>query len=260
MNRSTAALRQPLWQRWWPLAASAALIVFVGATLQLMIEGGLVSPFVISPPLEVVRSIPQLFLEENLTGLFLLTLGVTFAATAIAAIIGIPSGWFLFRYREFGNAYESWLGALFSAPIILLYPLFLVIMGRGLPAVMAMSILVGVIPIVLNTYNGLRGVPKVLPNVARSFGMPEPQIFWKVLLPAALPLIFTGVRLALIYTMINVVAMEFLISLGGLGFLVGDLYDRYELPEMYAAVLFVILASILFFSGINRLERWLTHQ
>lgn len=247
-------------ERWWPLASSAVLITVIGAALQFAISDGFVSPFVIAPPVEILKSIPKLFTEENLIELFMLTLGVTFSATAIAALLAIPAGWFLFRYRDFGKAYESWLGALFSAPIILLYPLFLVVMGRGLPAVIAMSVVVGITPIILNTFNGLRGVPKVLVNVARSYGMSESDIFRKVLFPAALPSIFTGIRLALIYTMINVVAMEFLISIGGLGFLVGDLYDRYELPEMYAAVLFVILASILFFSAINRLEQWLRQR
>jgi NitT/TauT family transport system permease protein len=72
-----------------------------------------------------------------------------------------------------------------------------------------------------------------------------------------MPSIFTGVRLTLIYAMINTVAMEFLISIGGLGYLVGDLYDRYYIPDMYAAVGFVILASVIFFSTIDRLEAWL---
>lgn len=260
MTQSVVRPRNTLWERWWPLAASVALVVGFGLFMQAVINAGLVSPFVISPPIEVVQSIPKLFTEENLVQLFLLTMGVTFTATAIATVIAVPAGWALFKFRIFGQAFESWLGALFSAPIILLYPLFLVVMGRGLSAVIAMSVVVGVTPIILNTYNGLRGVPKVLLNVARSYGMPERNVFWKVLLPSALPYVFTGIRLALIYSMINIVAMEFLISIGGLGFLVGDLYDRYEIPEMYAAVLFVILASILFFTGINRLEQWLRQR
>lgn len=257
---SNINLQRTLWDRWWPMAASLSIIVTLAAALQAATDWGLVSPFVIAPPIDVLESIPSLFTQDNLIQLFLLTMGVTFTATAIAALIGIPVGWLLFRYRDYGRAYETWLGALFSAPIILLYPLFLVVVGRGIPAILVMSVVVGVTPIILNTYNGLRGVPKVLPNVGRSFGMTDTQVFWTVLLPAARPTIFVGIRLALIYGMINVVAMEFLISIGGLGFLVGDLYDRYDIPEMYAAVLFVILASILFFFSINRLEQWLTRQ
>lgn len=253
-------MTQTFFHRWGPAFAGLALLVAIGALLQGFVTQGVISPFVIPPPTEVIAAIPELFLEENLIGLFALTFGITFAATAVAAVVGLPIGWLLHRHPTFGKAYESWLGAIFSAPIILLYPLFLVVMGRGIMTIIVMSFVVGIIPIILSTYTGLRSVPDVYVKVARSFNMPEHDIFRKVLLPAALPAIFTGVRLALIYTMINAVAMEFLISIGGLGYLVGDLYDRYNLPEMYAAVFFVVMASVLFFTGINRLETWLKQR
>lgn len=247
----------PFLYRWGPAIAGLVLLVALTATLQGLITFGAISPFVVPPPTAIAAAIPELFLEENLVGLFAVTLSITFAATAMAVLFGLPAGYLLYRYRTFGEAYESWLGAIFSAPIILLYPLFLVVMGRGILTIVVMSFVVGVTPIILSTYTGLRSVPEVYVKVARSFNMPEHGIFRKVLLPAALPQVLTGIRLALIYTMINAVAMEFLISMGGLGYLVGDLYDRYDLPEMYAAVFFVVLASVLFFTAINRVEAWL---
>lgn len=243
-----------------PAIAGLALLAVLTAALELAVASDLVSRFVVPPPSEILLSVPKLFAQEHLAGLFVLTFGITFTATGLAALLGVPIGLFLYRYSDFGRAYESWLGAIFSSPIILLYPLFLVVMGRGVPTIVVMSTLVGVTPIILNTFDGLRRVPEVYVNVARSFNMSKPGIFWKVLLPAALPSIFTGIRLALIYSMINAVAMEFLISIGGLGFLVGDLYDRYYLAEMYGTVLFVILASIMFFSGIDAFEKWLTRR
>ena len=77
------------------------------------------------------------------------------------------------------------------------------------------------------------------------------------MLPAALPTIFVGLRLGLIYAMINIVAVEFLVGIGGLGFVVADMYDRYDIPSMYSAVVFVIVLSSLFFLLIERGERWL---
>lgn len=253
-------MTQTVVQRWGPAFAGLVLFLILGAILQGAIAQGMISPFVVPPPSDVIAAVPSLFFEENLIGLFALTFTITLGATSLATGLGLPIGWLLFRYRAFGDAYESWLGAIFSAPIILLYPLFLVVMGRGVQTIIVMSFVVGITPIILSTYRGLRSVPDVYVSVARSFNMPEHDIFRKVLLPAALPSVFTGIRLALIYTMINAVAMEFLISMGGLGFLVGDLYDRYNLPEMYAAVFFVIMASVLFFTGIDRLERWLRQR
>jgi NitT/TauT family transport system permease protein len=94
-------------------------------------------------------------------------------------------------------------------------------------------------------------------DVGRSFNLSGMQLFTKILLPAALPTIFVGVRLGLIFTLINVVGVEFLINFGGLGQLINDLAERYDLPGTYAAISFVILVSVCFFVTIERVERWL---
>ena len=103
----------------------------------------------------------------------------------------------------------------------------------------------------------LAGVVAILAPGARAHAEDERTVLRKVLLPGARPAIFTGLRLALIYAMINVVGIEFLANLGGLGYLVGDMFDRYEIAGMYAATVSVIAASALFFLLTGRLERWL---
>jgi ABC-type nitrate/sulfonate/bicarbonate transport system permease component len=110
---------------------------------------------------------------------------------------------------------------------------------------------------VLKTIEGLVTTRAVLVNVGRSLNLSGLQLFTKILFPAALPTIFTGVRLGLIFTLINVVGVEFLINFGGLGQLINDLAERYDLPGTYAAIFFVILVSILFFIAIEKAERWL---
>lgn len=240
-----------------PALAGILLIVILAVLLELLTRSNVISPFTIPPPSDILASVPRLFREEHLFRLFLVTFGVILAATALCVVIGIPLGLLLYVKRDLGRAYESWLGAAFSAPFILLYPVFLVVLGRGLQTVAVMSFIAGVTPVILSTYRGFRGVPNVYLRVATSFNMPQREVYWKVMIPAALPSIFTGIRLTLIYAMINVVAIEFLMAIGGLGFLVGNLYDRYDIPGMYAAVVFVIITSILFFFGIDKGEKWL---
>jgi len=123
-----------------------------------------------------------------------------------------------------------------------------------------MGAVVASIPVTLKTREGFLGVAPVLRKVAQSFGADERTIFAKVLLPGARGAIFTGLRLALIYAMINVVGVEFLANLGGLGYLVGEMFDRYEIASMYAATLCVILASALFYLLTGRLERRLSKR
>jgi NitT/TauT family transport system permease protein len=237
--------------------ASLAGIVVIVLAWHLFVAAGMVSAFIVPSPAEVWSAGLTLAREERLAHSFLLTLGITFTATFVAALIGVFGGLLLYRHRLFGLAYESWLGALFSAPLILFYPLFMVIFGRSHVTLIVMGVLAGVIPILMKTREGLMSVRPVLINVARSFKMSESQIFRKVLLPAAIPTIFTGLRLGFIYAMINVVAMEYLANFGGVGFLVGEMYDRFDIPAMYAAMFFVITVSVVGFWSTERLERWL---
>jgi len=111
--------------------------------------------------------------------------------------------------------------------------------------------------VILKTIEGISGTRKVLVNVGRSFKLTATQQFWKILFPAALPTIFVGIRLGLIFALINVVGTEFLINFGGLGQLINDLAERYDLAGTYAAICFVILVSVLFFMGLEKVERWL---
>jgi ABC-type nitrate/sulfonate/bicarbonate transport system permease component len=110
---------------------------------------------------------------------------------------------------------------------------------------------------VLKTKEGLDAIRRVLIDVGRSFRLPPAQLFWKIMLPASVPTLCTGIRLGLVYALISVVGIEFLINFGGLGELIDDLAQRWEIPMMYGAISFVVLTSICFFYLTERLERWL---
>ena len=98
---------------------------------------------------------------------------------------------------------------------------------------------------------------RVLIDVGRSLQITSGQMFRKILFPAALPAIFTGLRLGLTFSLINIVGVEFLINLGGLGQLINELAERYDLAGTYGAICFVLLASMVFFAGMEHVERWL---
>jgi NitT/TauT family transport system permease protein len=138
-----------------------------------------------------------------------------------------------------------------------MYPLFLVIFGRSSWTIIMMGFIAALPPVILKTIEGISGTRKVLVNVGRSFKLTPSQQFWKILFPAALPNIFVGIRLGLIFALINIVGVEFLINYGGLGQLINDLAERYDLAGTYAAICFVVLVSVLFFMVLEKIERWL---
>ena len=164
-------------------------------------------------------------------------------ASLLLAVVGIALGALLYRFRSLRLAFETWVGALAAAPIVLMYPLFLVIFGRSTTTIVMIGFAAGLAPVILKTVEGLAGTRQVLIDVGRSFKLTPAQQFRKILLPAALPSIFVGLRLGLIFAMINIVGVEFLINFGGLGQLINELAERYDLPGTYGAILFVILAS-----------------
>jgi NitT/TauT family transport system permease protein len=243
--------------RWAPRLAGIGLVAAIILLLQMLIGAGLINPFLVPPPSAVAASFRMLVMKEELLRRFAATFGETFTASCLAAVVGVLAGWALYRWQIARRAYLSWVVGIAAAPLILVYPLFLVVFGRSMATLIAMSFVSALTPIVVKTCEGLCSTRQVLLDVGRSFGLTPLQQFWMIQFPAAVPTIFNGVRLGLIYALLSVVSVEYLIDFGGLGQLVADLADRYEMPAMYGAILFVAMVSSCFFLVLERLEEWL---
>jgi len=217
----------------------------------------MINRFIVPPPSEVIAAFRQIVVEEHIASRFLVTAGECLTAGVLLTLVGVASGVAMHRFKLLLRAVETWVAAMASAPLVLLYPLFLVIFGRNVWTIIMMGFIAGLPPAILKTVEGIAATRKVLINVGKSFNLTGAQQFWKILFPAALPTIFVGVRLGLIFALINVVGTEFLINYGGLGQLITDLAERYDLAGTYAAICFVILVSILFFVALETIERWL---
>jgi NitT/TauT family transport system permease protein len=255
LHRETAG--PSLLRRLLPKVVGIGTLVVLGLFWQWAVDSGWISPFVAPAPSAIFKAFPGLIEDEGLFSAFLRTFIETFCSAGLAMLIGVPVGWWLHRKIWAGRAYETWVASMASAPLVLLYPLFLVIFGRNSSTIIAMSALNGLTPVVLKTKEGLDNTRRVLINVGRSFGLSQGKMFWKIMLPAAIPTISNGVQLGLIFALINVVGVEFLINFGGMGALIDDLSQRWEIPKMYGAIFFVILTSVAFYYLTERLERWL---
>jgi ABC-type nitrate/sulfonate/bicarbonate transport system permease component len=238
------------------LLGFGAFVAFIVA-VELLIRVGVINRFIVPMPTQIAASFERVIVEEDILGRFRSTFFEAFMAGAMITVVGVAIGILLYRVTLLRQATETWVAALASAPTVLMYPLFLVIFGRSAWTIIMMGFVAGLPPVILKTIEGLSGTRAVLINVGRSLKLSAPQMFVKILFPSALPTIFVGLRLGLIFTLINVVGVEFLINFGGLGQLINDLAERYDLPGTYAAICFVILVSVLFFMITERVERWL---
>jgi NitT/TauT family transport system permease protein len=239
-----------------PVCGLATLIA-AGVALQGLIAADVVSRYVVPPPSDVLAAFGRIISEENVAARFLLTSVETFAAGLLILAVGVPIGFWLYRSQSLRRAFEPWVAAWAAAPLVLAYPLFLVLFGRSSLTIVILGFAAGCAPVVLATVEGLAATRPVLIDVGRSLRMTQGQMFRKILFPAAMPAIFTGLRLGLTFSLINIVGVEFLINLGGLGQLINELSERYDLPGTYAAIGFVVLASMLFFACMEHIERWL---
>lgn len=253
----SATVKRPASESALPILTGLASVVIFFLVMELVIQLGIISRYIVPPPSEIAGSFYRIITEEHIARRFLLTLSECFAAGAMTIVFGILGGVLMHRHKLLQQACETWVAAWAAAPIVLAYPLFMVIFGRNSWTIIMIGFVAALPPVILKTIEGMSGTRKVLVNVGRSFNLTPTQQFWKILLPAALPTIFVGVRLGLIFALINVVGVEFLINLGGLGQLINDLAERYDLAGTYAAIFFVILVSVLFFMALERIERWL---
>jgi NitT/TauT family transport system permease protein len=238
------------------LLGVSTIVVFL-ALVEAVIRLGWLNRYIVPPPTEVLASFYRIVVEEHVVSRFFFTAAECLATGIMLTVFGVIGGVIMQRYQLLRSACETWVAALAAAPVVLAYPLFMVIFGRNSLTIIMIGFVAALPPVILKTIEGISGTRRVLINVGRSFNLTPSQQFWKIQFPAALPVIFTGVRLGLIFGLINVVGVEFLINYGGLGQLIEDLAERYDLPGTYAAICFVILVSVLAFMALERIERWL---
>jgi NitT/TauT family transport system permease protein len=251
------ALAQVAKARWFPGLLGLGSVLVAVLLVELLIRIGVINKFVVPMPSEIVMAFPRIIADEDVPSRFLLTTTEALTASLLVTIFGVAGGVLLHQFSLLRAATETWVAAIAAAPLVLVYPLYLVIFGRNASTIVMMGFTAGLAPVILKTLEGLSSTRRVLIDVGRSFNLTPWQQFWKISFPAALPTIFVGMRLGLIFALINIVGVEYLINFGGLGQLINELAERYDLAGTYAAICFVILVSMCIFFITERLERWL---
>lgn len=241
--------RLPLWTV--RIAVIAVFLVLV----EIAVRTEALNPFFVPRPSDVVLRMGTRLTDGEFLALVAVTLTETLVAFAIAALVGMIVGFLLWRFRPLGDAFEPLVAALFSSPIVLLYPIFLVILGRSSAAIVALAAVFAVLPTILFTKQALSSVSRTLVNVGRSLNLSAWSSFRHIMLPAAAPTIFTGLRIGLTYVLIVVVAMEYILQIGGLGRFVSESSLLFRAVDLYVSVGLIVLISAAFIWSISRLEK-----
>lgn len=232
------------------------IIFAVVALAEAAVRLGWISSFFLAAPTRAAVVLWEQLIHGNALLLTAITLLEIAGSLAIATTFGILIGFILWRYQLIGTSYEMLLAALFSSPVILAYPIFLVTFGRTGAAVIALSSIFGLIPIIINTKSAFQNVNPILLQVGASMNLTRRQLFRYILIPAVAPAIFSGFRLALTYILKSVLGLEYVAQVGGVGMWLSDAAFKFEVEEVYAGLLGTISISILFLYLINRSESW----
>jgi NitT/TauT family transport system permease protein len=247
--------------RFPPRRCSIALVVGGALAVEVAARAELVDPLTLIPTTDMVRGLGRQLTDPTFLSEHLLPTVVAIAASfGLAALAGIGLGVVMWRSRLLHAVLDPYLTTYYAVPVFALYPLFLVLLGAGLAPIVVIGVLASFVIIAVQTAAGLRNTPSVYFKVARSLRLPARHVVRHVAIPAALPAVFAGLRLGLTYCVIMVVATQFILATRGLGWIISDAYERFDLPTMYGGVIIVASLSLGIISLLRRLERRISHE
>jgi len=182
------------------------------------------------------------------------TLGELAIAFAISVAGGVMLGYLISRSPYWIAVFEPLLAAIYSIPIILFLPLFVLFFGLGPASKIALGASISFFPIVINTIAGFGHVDRLFVTAARSMGASDYHLFRHVLLPAASPMILTGLRMGFTTALLSIIGSETLASLAGLGHRIVHLAEAMEMARMFAYIVFVIAIAVALNAIVSALE------
>jgi NitT/TauT family transport system permease protein len=215
----------------------------------------ILSPRYFPPPTAVAAFLVQHFFGQDL-GLETATTVLRLAAAfAIAAVPGVALGLAMGMARPIRNAVDPYIALLYPVPKIALLPFLLILLGTGEPAFVLTGALSAFFQIAISTLAGVQTMDPRLLEVGRNYGARGLRLFRAVILPAALPAIFTGLRLGLGLALVAIVVVEFIAAKSGLGHLVYRHWQMLSTTEMYGAFALVGALGLLLTRGLAALQR-----
>ncbi|HQC30027.1 MAG TPA: ABC transporter permease, partial [Methylotenera sp.] len=219
---------------------SIAIIIFL-AIWEITPRLGLVESAFLPPLSEVLATGWKLILNGQLFTHLQASLTRSLVGFAVAVLFAIPLGLAIGWYRNFADTINPLLEMLRNTAALALLPVFILLLGIGEASKIALIIYACSWPILLNTITGVRNVDPLLIKSARTMGLTPIKLFQKVILPAAVPTIFVGVRLAGAFSVLVLVAAEMVGAKAGLGYLI--IYSQYnfQIPEMFFGIISITL-------------------
>jgi NitT/TauT family transport system permease protein len=226
------------------LLVRIAILAGLVALLEICCRTGIIDPLTVIPPSEMVVSMVDHIGSGELNESIVNTFSTIVLAFALAVLFGTLAGALVHRSPRLRDAADPLLASYYSVPTFIFYPLLVALLGLGKAPLVVLGVLSAAPAVMIGTLSGLDGVPPVLMKLSRIHRLSPARTLWWIVLPAALPRLFTGFKLALSYALIGVIAGEFILSGTGLGYAISFAYQSFDNRAMYGLMLFVLLVAI----------------
>jgi ABC-type nitrate/sulfonate/bicarbonate transport system permease component len=254
-DTSWSAVLAVLWQRRrTPITRTIATVAFL-AVWEWSVRAGWVDPLFLSSPSAVAVRLAQVFMDGTIWPHLAASGTVAFWGFALSCIVGVPIGILMGRSVLVRDTLEPFIMAQASIPTVALLPLFIIWLGIGLSAKIALVFVGAVFGIVVSTEAGVSNIDKRLIETARSFTATELEILAKIVLPAALPYIIAGMRLAISRVLIMVVVAELYASTAGVGYLIFQAGASYDTSMIFVGVVILAAAGVTLNAILRAIER-----
>lgn len=208
------------------------------------------------PPVsEDLAALWDLALDGQLADHLLASIGRSAAGFAISVAVAVPLGLLIGWYAPLAKFLQPLLELARNTAALALLPVFTLLLGIGELSKVSLVVYACVWPVLLNTIAGVNTVDPLLVKAARSLGLSSPRLFRKVILPSAVPTVFTGIRMAASYSILVLIAAEMVGAKAGLGYLINTSQVNFQIPQMYAGIIAVSVLGLIVNQGFVVLER-----
>ena len=238
------------------LQVAAIRVVTVVVLLALwQVVGSHVDPVLFTTPTAVASAAAQMIASGELWAFLGPSLLVLLYGMVLAIVLGILVGLLLARYWVLDVAFGPLITFVYSIPTVALVPLIVMWAGFDTTAKVVILFLFAFFPLAINTHQGVRSVDPKLLEVGRAFRCSERQLWGNIVLPAALPFIVTGLRLALGRGLIGMVLGDLYTAISGIGYLIVRTANTYQIDRMFVPIVVLGLIGVALSAVLRIAER-----
>ncbi len=219
------------------LAGMAVCLLALEAACRL----GAITQLTMVPPTVMVRGLTAALGSPEMRREIVTTLGGIAGAACGAIIVGFLLGCALRSWPRARVALDPILATYYAIPTFIFYPMFIVLFGLNRIPIVVIGFMFAVIAMMTSTMTGLDRVPSVLFRAARVYRMGGAATIARIVLPAAAPYLFGGVKLAIAYSFVGVLGAEFILSGSGVGYQIAYAFNGFDNERMYGLILLVVI-------------------